>query len=119
MVYESSPRWISSMKGDGKLPWACYYYTAFPLWLYGPWPRVLVCPIDCYGRSAFPPNTWKGVDKVFKKPMSFYGIGLITSFKEKDPPVSGMFLDVRTPEMIIDGCCPPQLMIAILAGIEV
>lgn len=107
------------MKGDGKHPWACYYYTAFPMYIRDPAPHVLVCPIDCYGRSGFPPNTWKGLDKYTMKPRSFYGIGLIVNVTDYSETTPGMFRDVRTPEMIIDGCCPPQLMIAILEGIEV
>jgi len=48
-------------------------------------------------------------------PDEFSCSGVLTSGSEH---TAGLYTDLRTPEQIIDLCCPPQLIMAIVSEFE-
>lgn len=116
-VYEKTPDWMYDMKGDGEAPVACKYYSACPFWRHDPGAYVRCCSIDCYGRGLYTAKTLKGMNKSRTKVISHFCCGPAMKVTAGVETPSGMFVDTRSIEMMAAGCCPPQLMMAILEGV--
>jgi len=103
--------------GTGVYPIAYYINTPFP-WVQRVLPGHIRTYYDCKGRPIQRENTWReykwerpGIDGVSKITMH----GSATLGVAESP---GMMHDVRTLEMIVGGCCPPDLLLEFIASEE-
>ena len=92
---------------DSKLPWPT-----------GPIPYHVRTHFDCWGMPFGPLRTWYerkvfGLAKLWTKSYTSFG-----SLSHADFEGEGVLVDVRTLQMLIDACCPPELLLQFLATEE-
>lgn len=101
------------VKSGGKGRIAFWTDTPFPICLNVPTYFFLRTYYGCDGRALNPRSRWRCYlgPEPGKGTVWVYGVGTITS---GDTLGYGLLIDNRSIEMILGGCCPPQLLIAYL-----
>ena len=114
MPETSGPEWTLHLKGDGVPPTVVQYSVELPWKLRDVQTVWIVTSLDCHGRSMQKSQRWwrYGFGKIFPGRISYFdGCGVMV---DRVTGSIGVFKDLRTIRQMLDGCCPPQLMVEIL-----
>lgn len=83
-------------------------------WPTGPIPYHVRTCFDCWGMPFGPIRTWYirkvyGIARLWTKSYTDFGSLSMSPFIG-----TGLLEDLRTLQMILDGCCPPELLLEFL-----